>query len=146
MCPQKAEHHLNKLQRRALATAISSDTRDGNETQTLLLQPPRILCANTGHYPHSPWGACAACHCQGPVIQGQIPQENTRCASGCCNAMLASAAAGSPHIPIITNIPFPPPGLNEPESPVSRCFNPSCLGRNRCLRSTYTQRWGQIQS
>ena len=23
-------------------------------------------------------GACAACHCQGPVIQGQLPRENTR--------------------------------------------------------------------
>ena len=44
-------------------------------------------------------GACAACHCQDPVIQGQLPRENTRCASGWCNVMPASAAAGSPHIP-----------------------------------------------
>ena len=43
-------------------------------------------------------GACAARHCQGPVIQGQLPRENTWCASGCCNVMLASAAAGSPRI------------------------------------------------
>ena len=43
-------------------------------------------------------GDCAACHCQGPVIQGQLPRENTRHASGWCNVTPASAAAGSPHI------------------------------------------------
>ena len=30
------------------------DTRDGYETLRLLLQPPRSLCASTGHYPHFP--------------------------------------------------------------------------------------------
>ena len=30
-------------------------------------------------------GPCAARHCQGLVIQGQLRQENTRQASGCCN-------------------------------------------------------------
>ena len=44
-------------------------------------------------------GACAACHCQGPVIQGQLPRENTPRTSGWCNVSLASAAAGSPHTP-----------------------------------------------
>ena len=44
-------------------------------------------------------GACAACHYQGPMIQGQLPRENTRHASGWCNVTLVSAAAGSPHIP-----------------------------------------------
>ena len=44
-------------------------------------------------------GACAARHCQGPVIQGQLPWENAQCASGWCNFMLASAAAGSPRTP-----------------------------------------------
>ena len=43
-------------------------------------------------------GACAARHCQGPVIQGQLPRENARRASGWCNVTPASAAAGSPHI------------------------------------------------
>ena len=32
----------------------SADPRDGRETLTLLLQPPRSLCASTGHYPHRP--------------------------------------------------------------------------------------------
>ena len=41
VCPQKAENHLNELQRQAQAMAISSDTRDGREMLTLLLEPPR---------------------------------------------------------------------------------------------------------
>ena len=44
-------------------------------------------------------GACAARHCQSPVIQGQLPRGNTGHASGCCNLMLASATAGSPCTP-----------------------------------------------
>ena len=59
VCPQKAEHHLNKLQRWARAVAISSDNRDGYETLTLLLQPPSILCAGTGHYPQPPGSLCS---------------------------------------------------------------------------------------
>ena len=44
-------------------------------------------------------GACSARHCQGPVIQGQLPRENARRTSGCCNVTLASVTAGSPCIP-----------------------------------------------
>ena len=44
-------------------------------------------------------GSCAASHCQGPEIQEQLPQESTRCTSGCYNVTPASAAAGSPRIP-----------------------------------------------
>ena len=43
-------------------------------------------------------GACAACHGQGPVIQGQLPRENARRSSGWCNVTPAAAAAGLPHI------------------------------------------------
>ena len=39
-------------------------------------------------------GACAACYCQHPVSQGQLPRENARCASGCCNVMLVAVAVG----------------------------------------------------
>ena len=53
---EDSKHCLNELQRRARATAISADTRDGHETLKLLLHPPRILCASTGHYPHLPSG------------------------------------------------------------------------------------------
>ena len=106
------------------------DPRDGHETLMLLLQPQRILCASTGHYPHSPPGACATCHCQGPVIQGQLPWENTWRASGCCSVTLASATAGSPHIPIITTVPLPLALVSQ--SPlISRCFNPVLSGREQ---------------
>ena len=92
-------------------------------------------------------GACAARHCQGPVIQGQLPQENTRYASGCCNVTPASATRGSPRIPIITTVPRPPPGLNKQEPPNQPLlYPPPVWARNRCLRVTYTQRRGQIQS
>ena len=111
--------------------AISSDTRDGHETLTLLLQPPRILCASTGHYPHLPPGACSACHCQGPVIQGQLSRENTWCASGCCNVMPASATAGSPCIPIMTTVPLSPPGMSEQSPLISHCFNPVLSGQEQ---------------
>ena len=76
-------------------------------------------------------GDCAAHHCQGPVILGQLPWENTRCTSGCCNVMLASAAAGSTRIPIITTVtlPPPPPHGRVSQSPlISRCFNPVLSG------------------
>ena len=48
----------------------------------------------------------------------------TWCASGCCNVMLGSADAGSPHIPIITIVPLPPPGVNEPEPPNQTLLKP----------------------
>ena len=92
-------------------------------------------------------GACAARHCQGPVIQGQLPQENTRHASGCCNVMLASSATGSPHIPSMTTVPLPLPGMSEQESPNQTWLYPPLVRvRNRCLRVPYTQRQGQNQS
>ena len=56
-------------------------------------------------------GACAARHCQGPVIQGQLPQDNAWRTSGWCNVTLASSAAGSPRICTPS-----PPGLSEPEA------------------------------
>ena len=49
-----SERRLKELQRPARAAAISVDPRDGRETLRLLLQPPRSLCASTGHSPHCP--------------------------------------------------------------------------------------------
>ena len=49
-----SEHCLNEFQRWAQATAISADTSNGHKTLSLLLQPPRSLCASTGHYPYLP--------------------------------------------------------------------------------------------
>ena len=45
---------LKELQRWVPAAAISTDPRDGHEMLRLLLQPPRSLCASTGHSPHIP--------------------------------------------------------------------------------------------
>ena len=95
--------------------AITLNPRDGHELITLLRLPARILDAMTGHYPHTP-GVCEASHCQGPVIQGQVPRENTEHASGCCKITPASAASGSPRIPIMTTIPLPTPRLSEQKS------------------------------
>ena len=95
-----SEHRLNKLHRWAQATANSSDPRDGHETLTLLLQPPRSLYASIGHYPQPPPlpppGACAAHHCQGPMIQGQLTGENTRRTSGFCKVIPASVLQACP--------------------------------------------------
>ena len=72
-------------------------------------------------------GACAARHCQGPVIQGQLPRENARRASGWCNVMLASAAAGSPRIQIP---PSPrPERARAPEAAAP--LTPSCLSEEQ---------------
>ena len=69
-------------------------------------------------------GACAARHRQGPVIQGQLPQENTRCASGCCNVMPASATAGLPRTPY----PSLPPAWVSQSPWISCSFNPILSG------------------
>ena len=50
-----SERHLNELQRRARAAAISADPRDRHEMLRLLLPPPRSLCVSTGHSPHRPF-------------------------------------------------------------------------------------------
>ena len=63
------------------------------------------MCKHRSLYTPPLPGACAARHCQGPVIQGQLPWENARRASGWCNIMLASS------------VPLPLPGLSEPEHP-----------------------------
>ena len=52
-------NRLNELQRRARATAISSDPRDGHEPLTLLLLPQKILCASAGDYPHPARSLCS---------------------------------------------------------------------------------------
>ena len=49
-----SERRLNKLHRRARATAISAGPRDGREMLGLLLPPPKSLCVSTGYSPHRP--------------------------------------------------------------------------------------------
>ena len=74
----------------------------------------------------------AAHHYQDPVIQGQFPWENTRHVSGCCNIMLASAAAGLPHI----LYPFLPLAWVS-QSPLISCYFNPILSERR----TDTLRW-----
>ena len=79
---------------------------------------PRSLCASAGHYPHpTPPGSLCSPPLPGSRDPGTTSRENTQHSSGWCNIMLASAAAGSPCIPVMTSVPFPLPGLSEQESP-----------------------------
>ena len=83
------------------------------------------MCKHRSLSTHPRPGACATRYCQGPVIQGQLPRENTRHASGWYNVTLASAAAGSPCIP------YPSLALAcVTQSSLIRCsFNPILSGR-----------------
>ena len=81
-------------------------------------------------------GACAACHCQGLMFQGQLPWENTGHALGYCNVTLASAAAGSLRIPYPS---FPTDGVSQ--SPlISHTFNALLSGQRTDARSRPTCR------
>ena len=55
---REEERGLRAQLKRAPETGVSRGyqhgPRDGHETLRLLLQPPRSLCASTGHYPHLP--------------------------------------------------------------------------------------------
>ena len=83
-------------------------------------------------------GACAARHYQGPVRQGQLPWENTRCASGCCNRTPTSATAGSPRIPY----PSLPPSLMRQSPLIRYYFNPSLSERRTDALRWPTRRGG----
>ena len=120
-------------QRWARAAAISADPRGGREPR-LTARTPETGVSRSYQRGHQTWagdakaaaaatkkpvcehrslstppllGACAARHCQGPVIQGQLRWVNARRASGCCNVTLASAAAGSPRLLRTTPSPRP---------------------------------------
>ena len=81
---------------------------------------------------------CAACHCQGPMIQGQLPQENTWHDSGCCNLMPASAAADSPCIPYHSLLP----SLSDTEPPNQWLLNLILSGQRTEARGEPTCRGG----
>ena len=84
-------------------------------------------------------GACAARHSQGPMTQRQLPWENTGHASGCCNIMLASATASSPHI----LYPSLPHQAWVSQSPLINCyFNPVLSGWEQMPSSDLHTRGG----
>ena len=93
-----SEHCLNELQRWAWATAISTNTRDWHKMLRLPLQPPRSLCASTGHYPHlSSQEPVQPATARVPWSRDNFPRR-THGMSGWCNVTQASATAGSPCI------------------------------------------------
>ena len=89
--------------------------------------------------------ACAARHCQGPVIQGQLPStslgEHTLSIrllqhhTGLCRRRL------TPH-----SIPLPSPAWVSQCPLISCYFNPVLSAKNRRPQATYMQRRVQIQS
>ena len=131
VCPKKAEHRLNNLQRWVQAAAISLDPRDGRETLTLLLQPPRILCASTGHYPYPPPGNLCSMPLPGSCDPGTTSPGEHKVrlrllqshSSLCCRRF--------------TLHPYPSLPLTwVSQSPlISRCFKP-------VLRGQGTDAWG----
>ena len=116
---------MNWLQRWVQAAAIYSDPRNRHEMLRLLLQPPRSLCASTGHYPHT----CPRKLCS-PSLPGSCgPQTTSPGEHTACNVTPASAATDSPHIPIITTIPLLPPAWVSQSPLISHCFNPVLSGQ-----------------
>ena len=104
---EDSEHRLKELQRQLRATTISADTRDGHEMLRLLLQPPRSLCASTGHYPHLlSWEPVPGSRDPGTTSQG----EHT-----VCLRLLQCHASLCRHRLTLHTIPLLPPALSEPE-------------------------------
>ena len=134
-----SEHWLKELLRWARAMVISTDTRDGHEMLRLLLQSPRSLVYKHRSLSTPPLPrVCVARHCQGAMIQGQLPWENTQCAAGHCNIMLASATTGSPCIPY----PSLPPAWVSQSPLISDYFNPILSERRTVILRWPTGRGG----
>ena len=126
VCPQKAEHHLNKLQRLERAMAISLDTRDRHEMLRLLLQPSRILCSSTGHNSHAPPTPRPGSLCSTPLPGSHDPGTNSPGEHTACLRLLQHHASLChcrliPHSNYNYRIP-PSPALSEPESPNQPLF------------------------
>ena len=103
---------------------ISVDTRPAGKSKAAAAATKKPVCKHRSLSTHLP-GACAAHHCQGPMIQGQLPQENKCHASSCCNVMPASAASDMHHIPY----PSLPPDWVSQSPLISYYFNPVLSGR-----------------
>ena len=127
VCPQKAENHLNELQRWTRAAAISVYPRDGHETLRLLLQPPKSLGASTDHYPHLPSRESVQ-----PATD-RVPGSRDSFLGRTHSVPQAGATSRQP-LPPQAHPTFrtpPSPGLNEPESPNQPILTPSCLGEEQ---------------
>ena len=103
--------------------------RQAWNTKAATAATKKAVCKHKSLYtPPLPW-ACAARHCQGPVIQGQLPRENTQCTSGCCNVPQP--------LPLQARLTFhiPPPPTPRPEwatAPYSAAtLTPPCLSEEQ---------------
>ena len=107
--------------------AISTDTRDGHELLRLLLQPPRSLCASTGHHPHLP--------SREPVqpTTARVPGSSDNLHGRTYGTPQAVATSHRPLLPAGSlHIPYPSlphPGLSEPYSAAP--LTPSCLSEEQ---------------
>ncbi|KAJ8782426.1 hypothetical protein J1605_010134 [Eschrichtius robustus] len=134
-----SERCLNELQKRARAAALSVDPRDRREPRLSTRTPETVasrgyqrgpqrragdakaaaaatkkpVCEHRSLSTPPLPGACAARHCQGPVIQGQLRREDAQRASGWCNVTTPLPPQARP----ASSVPLPPPGLSEPEPP-----------------------------
>ena len=97
------------------------DTTDGHEMLRLLLQPPRNLCASTGHYPHLPsWEPVQPTSARVPRSRVNFPRRTHGMpqAVAMSHWPLPPQACPTFHIP-----PSPPAWVSQ--SPLISCyFNP----------------------
>ena len=95
-------------------------TRDTHDMLRLLLQPPRSLCANTGHDPHLPSQSLCS-----PPPPGSRDPGTTSLGEDMACLRLVQVHAGLCHHRLAPHaVPLPPPSLSEPEPPISHYFNP----------------------
>ena len=135
-----SERRLNELQKRAQAAVISADPRGGRvlrlsaqtpeagasrgyqrgpqrragDTKAAAAATKKPVCEHRSLSTPPLPGACAARHCQGPGIQGQLPRGRThsapQAAATLCWPLLPQARPAS-------SVLLPPPSLSEPEPP-----------------------------
>ena len=137
-----SEHCLNELQRWARAAVISADPRDGREMLRLLLQPPRSLCASTGHFHTSPPGSL----CSSPLPGSRDP-GTTSLGEHKVRLRLVQRHAGLCHRRLTPHpVPLPPPAWVS-QSPLISChFNPVLSGQEQMPSGDLHTEAGPIQS
>ena len=118
--------------KRAPETGRSHDYQQGHQRQAWNAKAAAAATKNpvckhrTLSTPPLP-GDCAACHCQVPVIQGQLPWEDTWRATGCCKVTSGCVITGLPRIPY----PILPQTWVRLSPLISCYFNPVLSGRGR---------------
>ena len=107
----------------------------------LLLQPPRILHASTGHYPHlSSWETVQPATARVLWSTDKFPRRTH-------SAQQAVAMSCWPLLPQACPAFLPPTSLSEPEPLNQPLLSPPPVWvKNRRQRGTYMQRRGQNQS